>query len=444
MFNYIVKYITFPLYYSQRKIPLLRALRELEKSQWQSQEELKNLQWNKFKKLITYAYENTEYYHNLLDNDSINIESIKDWPDLERIPILPKEIARANLNKLISKKASKKNYYRSSGSSGMPITVYKDENALAWQMAAKWRGRRWNGIDIGDRILQLCGEDKDRTYLDAIEDRLVDNKTFFVAQEITKETIKKYLGLYHRIKPDLIYGYAHSIYEFAYLIKQGKLMVKHQPKVIICTSEVLWEHQKNLIEQVFGVKVKNEYGCKEFHLIAFECTYGNMHIAQENLIVEFLNNGLPAGEGEIADIVITDLTNYEMPLIRYKLGDRGSFKNTTCPCGRNLAIMDIKIGRDADMVKIENNINFHPDIFSIPHKMPYYDEVKAFKVIQNTLTDFKILIDASDNAKPHLKNHFDNVLSEYIGNDTNVEYSFISPIPKDPSGKLGYFRSNVK
>lgn len=445
MFKYIVKYLNFPLYYKRRNIPLLKALKELEKSQWQSPEELKNLQWNKFKKLVVYAYENTEYYHNLLDKNSINIASIKDWPDLLRIPILAKDTAKANIEGLISKKASRKLSFRSSGSSGMPMTTYKDETALGYQMAAKWRGRRWNGIDIGHRIMQLCGEDKDRTYLDAIEDRLIDNKTFFVAQDINNKTIKKYLAAYDRIRPDLIYGYAHSIYEFAYLIKQSNLTVRHSPRAIITTSEILWEHQKNLIEQIFGRKVRNEYGCKEFHLIAFECPYGNMHIAQENLIVEFLDSeGRAAQEGDLADIVITDLTNYEMPLIRYKLGDRGSFKSIACPCRRNLAVMDIKIGRDADMLRLNDNTNIHPDIFSIPHKMPYYDEVAAFKVIQNTLTDFKILIDASDNAKPHLKEHFDNVLNTYIGSNTTAEYEFISPLPKEPSGKLRYFISNVK
>ena len=90
MFKYIVKHINFPLYYRYRQIPLLKALKELEESQWQSQEELKNLQWKKFKALIAYAYENSEYYRNLLDNNSISIESIRDWPDLRRIPILPK------------------------------------------------------------------------------------------------------------------------------------------------------------------------------------------------------------------------------------------------------------------------------------------------------------------------------------------------------------------
>ena len=281
-------------------------------------------------------------------------------------------------------------------------------------MAAKWRARRWAGIDIGSRILQLWRYDADKTWIDEIEDRLIEGKTFFNIQNISAHTIKYYLTLYHRIKPDLIYGYAHSIYEFAYLIKESGQKVKHLPVAIITACEKLFDYQRCLIEKVFGSKVSDEYGSKEFHFIAAECPKGNMHIAQENLIVEFLNDGHPADEGKTADIIITDLTNYEMPLIRYKLGDRGSVKNAPCSCGRGLATMNINIGRDSDFIKLESGRNIDSGILAIPEDMPHYNEVGAFKVIQKSFANFQILLDTTDNARPHLDRKSTRLNSSHI------------------------------
>ena len=107
MNNPIIKHITFPLYYQYKKIPLLKALRELEKSQWYSQDELRTLQLRKFKDLLKHARENTAYYRDILTNSSISIDSINTWEDFRRIPILTKETAKYNIEKLVSKNASK-------------------------------------------------------------------------------------------------------------------------------------------------------------------------------------------------------------------------------------------------------------------------------------------------------------------------------------------------
>ena len=116
-------------------------------------------------------------------------------------------------------------------------------------------------------------------------------------------------------------------------------------KAIFCTGEVLYDHQRELISETFGVPVANGYGARDAGFIAHECPAGKMHIAAEHVIVEILDeSGQSVPKGEVGEIVITNLDGYAMPFIRYKTGDLGALADEQCPCGRGLPLMK-EIGR---------------------------------------------------------------------------------------------------
>ena len=64
-------------------------------------------------------------------------------------------------------------------------------------------------------------------------------------------------------------------------------------------------------------------------------------------------DGQEVKEGEIGEIFVTSLTNYLMPLIRYKIGDLAvkARKDRVCSCGRKLPILEKIIGRTYCLVK---------------------------------------------------------------------------------------------
>ena len=111
----------------------------------------------------------------------------------------------------------------------------------------------------------------------------------------------------------------------------------------------------------------------EFGTFAWECQEHNgYHMDIESLCVEFIKDGEKVSPEEKADIIVTGLFNFTMPLIRYKIGDSGSFSSDLCPCGRGLPLMKIVEGRTDDFLILPSgtlisprNINFLENVKGI-------------------------------------------------------------------------------
>jgi phenylacetate-CoA ligase len=115
---------------------------------------------------------------------------------------------------------------------------------------------------------------------------------------------------------------------------------------------MLLPSERAVIESVFECRVGDRYGCEEVGLIASECERHNgMHLNVDHLFIEFLRpDGRPARSGEEGDIVVTDLINRGMPLIRYRVGDVGVPSARRCDCGRGSPLMERVVGRSADFL----------------------------------------------------------------------------------------------
>lgn len=117
------------------------------------------------------------------------------------------------------------------------------------------------------------------------------------------------------------------------------------------SAEVLEPADRQLIEEVFGCPVFNRYGCREVGVIASECpAHQGLHIAAEGLLVEIVQGNDPVRPGESGAILVTDLLNLGMPLIRYRIGDMGTWEEGQCPCGRGLPRLREVSGRVTDFL----------------------------------------------------------------------------------------------
>ena len=111
-----------------------------------------------------------------------------------------------------------------------------------------------------------------------------------------------------------------TLHLLAQLMINKNIKIKYKLKGIVSTSENLYDFQRKTIEQAFDCPVINEYGARDAGIIAYECPKGRMHISAENMIVEILDiqTNQPFEHGK-PGLVITDLNNFSMPRLRYKL-----------------------------------------------------------------------------------------------------------------------------
>lgn len=115
----------------------------------------------------------------------------------------------------------------------------------------------------------------------------------------------------------------------------------------------MYPEQRCFIEETFKGQVFDRYATCELGEIAYQCqAQMGMHLSVENVYLEIVNaEGQPAQPGELGQVVVTSLTNYGMPFIRYNMADIAAwYSNEPCPCGRGHPMMSALKGRQNEML----------------------------------------------------------------------------------------------
>ena len=310
---------------------------------------------------------------------------------------------------------------------------------MARELAATWRAYSWAEIDIGDRQGRFWGvpfNSKDKYRSKLID--FVCNRRRCSAFSFDQKQMGIYTKKLMSFKPKYFYGYVSMLEEYAKYFKKNQKKPPFNLECIITTSEVLTDYHRGLIENVFSAKIFNEYGCGELGSVAHECENGSMHIMAENMIVEVLNDNKPCKPGEIGELVITELNNSAMPLIRYKTGDFASISPETCKCGRSLPIIENMAGRAYDMIKNKAGKIFHGEFFLyiMEDSKRMNLGVDAFQVIQIDYDKLKIKIVPGESYNQNTENFIRNRIRDGFGHDTYIEFDKVEFIPREKSGKM--------
>ena len=448
MHPWIVKHISFPIWELKNGISITRYRRDLENSQWYADEPLRELQWAKLEKLLHHCYENVPYYRSLFNTHGLKLTDFNAPEDMKKIPVLKKSIIQNNFEQFQAQDLHRSfNVRQSSGSTAMPLVTHLDKQALGMQIAIQDRGRSWWGWCFGDKFVSLRGTLQKDNFIQRIRDVLVCNRLLIRGVDMKKESTMAFLSRLEKFGPKFMYGWANGLYTLAQIYRDSNIdPVPIDLQGICSTAEILFDYKKQFIESVFGCPVFNEYGCAEVGVISFQCPEGNMHLSSENVFTEFVRNGDGHYPESYSDIIVTDLNNYVMPLIRYKTGDLGSQKLEHCVCGRGLPLMNLSVGRDIDIVVLKNGNRYHPAIFAfiIGQAISMFDlAIRRWKVIQKRLNLFVVRIETDMAFQLSVIDHFRSSFRNRFGNDVMVEFDFVDQIPDEKSGKFREFVSEV-
>ncbi|MBI4639349.1 MAG: phenylacetate--CoA ligase family protein [Candidatus Tectomicrobia bacterium] len=421
-----------------RKRQTFAFLEEYEANQWKSPGELREIQWIRLKALLEHAYKNVPYYHEQLKSRKLTPGDIRSREDLYKLPPLTKQNIRDHYSALISSTVNRSELYKSwsGGSTGEPIQFEFGRQAYERRMAAQYRSNAWVGCNIGDKELHLWGIPSPAGRLEDLKERVRQallRRKFINCYKFSRERLPQIFMAFNRYRPKILVGYASALHAFSAFVQKQTLTPYH-PQSIISTAEMLYPEQKELIEQVLKVPVYNRYGSREVMLIAAECSLRNgLHINYDNIVVEVLKNGEPAGEGNLGEIFVTDLNNYEMPMIRYQIGDTGIATQRLCNCGRGLPLLDQVTGRTYDLI-IASDGNFLPGIAfnSIIRK---YQEIQQYQVIQESLELIRILLVQKAPLSASRVRLLENDLKKTVLGNTTLQFEFTDEIPLEKSGK---------
>ena len=442
----ICRNIVAPLWALKERSPYLSYLRKLERSQYRSLDEVLNNQLQKLRKIIKHAWDATEYYNKKWKEVGFEPDDFKILDDLTKLPILTKDDIRSNKQKLIAKNFNADNLIpkKTSGSTGVSLEFFVDDDSLQWKRGCTLFFDQWSGWRMGEKIASIWGNPTHNISARArLRNTLLERYDYLDTLKMNEESILSFYKWQLKRKPTLLFGHAHSIYLFANFLKH-KSLPPFKLKGIISSSMVLHDFERRKIEEVFHRKVFNRYGCEEVSLIACECEkHEGLHMNLNTLYVEFIKDGRNANFDESGAILITDLTNFGMPFIRYKVGDIGTPSDHICSCGRKLPLMKRIEGRAADYVVTADGslISGISLTENFAMKLP---EIKQLQIIQEKIDrlSFKIVKGQDFSSDSEVK--IRSIALERFGPNMTFICEYVDNIPQEANGKYRFCISKVK
>ena len=395
----------------------------LNRDQWLNREALEALQTAKLKKLITHAMTDITFYEHRFAG--FDVAAMRQPGDIRTLPVLTKEeLARAGRN-AVARDSKRLVARTTSGTSGAPFRFVVSRDFFSLGIARHLRMFDLTRLKIGDPWV-ICTPLRFPTnpVYSLLTNRLVLDANL-ITQERTpvccpssvrnilepdEAAIRRLLSRIQAHKPQAIFSYPSTLTALAVFIRKWNVSGIKIP-TIISSGELLSPGARDFCAQIFEGEIYNLYGTTEFPTLAQECgEHRGLHIFSDSYYIEFLDDGA---------ILITDLENYTMPFIRYKIGDHGFRKDETCRCGRALPLMEITRARTSDLLITRNGKFLRRSFFAaLLEKNP---EIAAHEIIQHQPGDITISVSLKKPLSSARRAFLERRFLEYAGHPVAIK-----------------------
>jgi len=443
--------ILFPLHHWMISYNAAGYLKDMKKTQWLKMSQLQDFQEEKLRKLINQAYYHVPFYREYFLKNNLTPDDVRTIDDLRKLPIIDKKIVTQNLySGLIADNCDKKKMQRvtTSGSTGEPFVVYASKLQLEMRWAATRRSLEWMGYRFGDKQLRLWHKYLGMRGIESLKEILeafFARRKFIPAYEMSAENLEKFIKRMEKFRPAILDGYAES-YNLIASYFRNRSYNGPSPKGIMSSAQTLPEESRRIIEEKFHCRVFDKYGSREFAGgIAYECEHHQgYHVVAECNIIEIIKDGRPAMPGEIGEVVITELNNYDLPLIRYKLGDLAMQLDNSqpCLCGRGLPRIGTIQGR-AQATIVGTSRQFIPGTFFARLFADHSYAVKQFQVVQNKFGEVDLNIVKANLFTDEVLAMILKTMKKFMGEDLVIHVNFVDQIALGRTGKMQHSVSHL-
>ncbi len=388
-------------------------------------------------RLFAFVSEHNSYYSGLVGKS----------PDLESLPVLTKDKIRRNYKDLLSLPQGKGAYRNSSGgSTGHPVTLVQDWNYESWRNATQgFYFREFLGVDRDSvKNVWLWGSERDSMRIrdhrfQSACSRLLRNTVFLNTFEADERRWLEYIDKMRRFRPVYVAGYAGSLYQIARVARKNNIKL-WRPAFVYSSAEMLRGFMRDEIESQFSTKVYDFYGSREVGAISGECSQGRMHVFVMNNVMEILDaDDHPVADGEDGRIIVTNLHNYTLPLIRYEIGDTGALGTNMCRCGSNLPLLQRLTGRVHHHFVLRDGSLVYGEF--VNHLFYFREWVEQFQVDQLDYDYLRVKVVRRGDVKETDVLEISRSLRLVMGEDCDLDWQYVDSIDTTPQGKFNYTRN---
>lgn len=419
-----------------------RNLRELEHKQWLSRPELEAWQLKKVQQLVGYVYEHVPYYRERYQREDIHPKDIKSLPDFQALPFLTREDVNNHLDALVSSGSHKLHPESTGGSTGQPMQFFVGDSFWWWNAALEFRGRCWYGVREGDKMAWVWGAEGDMpgwSRRERLKARIM-RRRYLNAFSMTEAKMQSFARMLARWQPAMFRAYPSALCLFAQYIKDRGIASLH-PKLVETTAEKVTNPQRQLLEEVFHCPVADCYSSRELGVIAYQCETGGMHVC-ETRYLEIVADGKVVPPGQLGEIVVTSLTQFALPFVRYKIGDLGIYEVGSCACGRGMPVLQEIVGRTSDLLVTSDGQFVHSTFLARTFRVK--PEVVRYQVYQPDRQHLEVrLVCKQDVDSTWLRGVRDELQARF-GASMQISLRVVDGIELTPAGKHRFVVSDIK
>jgi phenylacetate-coenzyme A ligase PaaK-like adenylate-forming protein len=363
--------------------------------------------------------------------------------DLAHLPILTKRILKETETRAFVRESDFEHLDdffcdTTSGTTGLPLIIYRDRYARALQVAKWLRVLFNNGYRPTQRVLSFTSQ----AQLSAGRS-LIQRLGLFRRQAIAYETDpERALQAIQAYRPHVLYG-SRSGFDFLFDVMEQRDERLNGVRLVLMTGERIHEQIRKRCRLLTGVDVTESYGTIEMGVMAYQTpNREGLQLNEDLTFFEFLDDdGAPAAPGQEARIIVTDLSGTLMPFIRYEQGDRVVFTECNSETGDRRRSIQRIIGRDDDYAILGDGSR--RSFIPFYEALDVFPDLKRFRIVQLEPDLFDILIVAD-------KDYFDGIKAQVLarlqhlcGARPEYRLRLVEQIPRDPSGKIRMLISNV-
>lgn len=445
--NRFVRSIGYPLLLAYRgESALLRHYRDLRRFWSASPEELERHRLEKLRLLLRHAAATSPFHRDRLAAAGLCADTIQNCDDIRVLPLLDKDDLNQQMDRILSNAFPREQLIQSStgGSSGVPLTFYRDRDVTAVRRAQDYFFNARLEILPGTKRAWVWGSPIDVSQLASLKARLAnflsERAIYFYSFDAGREAIVAFIRQLQSHRPDAIYAYPNMLAVIAEQIRESGA---HVPPVlrIITTAEPTYDWQRELFRAVFGCDTYERYGSREIGTVAAEGPEHNgMVVFEPTYYLEVLDEqGRTVAGNGMGELVVTDLYNLAMPLIRYRTGDlvrleaaspaaESSWRRITAVGGR---VVDLIIRPDGARIAGE----------AIIMALRTSGLQQKVQVVQTAPQAFRVRHLSGAVIADDVKSRFRSRLEGLLGGAVTIDYQAVGELKYDKSGKYRYVTS---